>query len=110
MHRPSPYENRNRRSAPHFRLLSQLPFEVTSPRFGRCRLEFRPANDRRNCAVFLVELEHKREWMVHSFHVTNNPIGENALYTYSVEIDGAWQLRLFDQLVRDGRAQRVDLD
>lgn len=94
--------------APRYRLLERLPIEVVSPHFGSCRLEYREQTANSLRSLYLVELQSKREWLVHTFSGPQHAIAEYALYEGAFPIVGSWQGRLLELLVREGRAIRTD--
>lgn len=93
---------------PRYRLLHKLPLEVVSPHFGACRIEYREQTANALRSIYLVELHRKREWLVHTFSGPEHAVAEYFLYSGSIAITGGWQGRLFELLVRDGKAMRME--
>jgi len=90
-----------------FRLLKRLPFDVQAADRRSYSLRVYTEEEFPQRIILLGRDGADRRWLVHLFPCTHYPVWQLMLYERWIEVERAWRIRLFEELVRAGRAEEV---
>lgn len=90
-----------------FRLLTQLPLSVANKMGEECPLTIETDAAHPSRKIVLCAPGH-RTWLVHVFPSWHFVVYDEMLYRNGIEIEGTWRERMFERLVKEGIAERID--